>query len=571
MSDRDDAGTRYTAFLSYSHKDAAAAGRLHRRLETYRLPRRLVGTTGARGPVPERLWPIFRDREELPAATDLSETVREALAQSGALIVLCSPHAAGSLWVAEEIRVFREIHRDRPILAAILDGHPPDCFPAALRAFGQDGTWHEPLATDLRPQGDGKQLGLLKLVAGITGVGLDALVQRDAARKIRRVTAVTAVALIAMLIMAALAVVALRARAEAERQRAEAEGLVEFMLTDLRDELRKVGSLHVMEAVNARALSYYNARSDLTELSDESLGLRARILQAIGQDKVSRDDFVAALSVFREAYRTTREQLARAPADPRRMAEHITSNNGIGRVHELRRKWPIAQRYYLASAELGDRLAVAAPNDPAYLLMAASGTVNLGNVAMIGRRDYPTAQRYYERGLLRLARAVARARGEDREHAFLAQANAYGWLADTYFRRCDWPQFLHIRRRQNEVLNTLLRQPRSERDNRDMSYRVAASQRGLAHAYHRTGDDPQARRFLFQAYKTIIELTAYDPRNAQWAFLRLQLTGDLLNLGLGLPRGVTVAQLREDRAAAPHPPPAAPGGPRECWERPTRH
>ncbi|MEA3012314.1 MAG: hypothetical protein QOD42_2871, partial [Sphingomonadales bacterium] len=38
---------RYTAFLSYSHRDAAAAGRVHRRLETYRMPSRLVGTETA--------------------------------------------------------------------------------------------------------------------------------------------------------------------------------------------------------------------------------------------------------------------------------------------------------------------------------------------------------------------------------------------------------------------------------------------------------------------------------------------------------------------------------------------
>ena len=92
----------------------------------------------------------------------------------------------------------------------MLDGDPPDCFPAALRAFGRDGTWHEPLATDLRPHRDGTRLGLLKLVAGITGVGLDALVQRDAARRIRRVMAVTAAAVVAMLVMAALALVALQ-------------------------------------------------------------------------------------------------------------------------------------------------------------------------------------------------------------------------------------------------------------------------------------------------------------------------------------------------------------------------
>ena len=91
-----DDETGYRAFLSYSHRDAAQARALHRRLETYRIPRRLVGRDGDRGPVPARLAPIFRDREELPAAGDLSETVRAALARSGALIVICSPHSAAS-------------------------------------------------------------------------------------------------------------------------------------------------------------------------------------------------------------------------------------------------------------------------------------------------------------------------------------------------------------------------------------------------------------------------------------------------------------------------------------------
>src|SRR6185369_17764587 len=108
-------------------------------------------------------------------------------------------------WVAEEIETFRRLHPDRPILAAVLDGDPPDCFPQALRAFGRDGTWHEPLATDLRPKADGKHLGLLKLVAGITGLGLDDLVQRDASRRVRRVMAVTVGAVIMMLVTSALA------------------------------------------------------------------------------------------------------------------------------------------------------------------------------------------------------------------------------------------------------------------------------------------------------------------------------------------------------------------------------
>ena len=53
---------KYWAFVSYSHKDAAFGRRLHRRLEGYVLPRRLVGRATARGAVPRKLAPVFRDR-----------------------------------------------------------------------------------------------------------------------------------------------------------------------------------------------------------------------------------------------------------------------------------------------------------------------------------------------------------------------------------------------------------------------------------------------------------------------------------------------------------------------------
>ena len=134
------------------------------------------------------------------------------------------------------------------------------CFPPNLATGGA-----EPLAADLRPHADGRRLGFLKLVAGLSGVGLDALVQRDAQRRLRRVTAVTAAALAAMLVMAVLTGLALSQRREAQRQRAEAEGLVEFMLTDLRDKLKGVGRLDVLPAVNERALTYYR-KQDLASL-----------------------------------------------------------------------------------------------------------------------------------------------------------------------------------------------------------------------------------------------------------------------------------------------------------------
>ena len=51
---------KYWAFISYSHRDKRWAEWLHSQLETYRIPRRLVGTPGRDGAVPARLFPIFR-------------------------------------------------------------------------------------------------------------------------------------------------------------------------------------------------------------------------------------------------------------------------------------------------------------------------------------------------------------------------------------------------------------------------------------------------------------------------------------------------------------------------------
>ena len=97
---------RYAAFISYNHRDRRAAGWLHRALEGYRFPKRLRGRDTPLGPLGAKLPPIFQDREELAASSDLAASVRAALAEAASLIVVCSPDGARSHWVNEEIRAF---------------------------------------------------------------------------------------------------------------------------------------------------------------------------------------------------------------------------------------------------------------------------------------------------------------------------------------------------------------------------------------------------------------------------------------------------------------------------------
>ncbi len=224
---------RYKAFISYSHSDESWARWLHRSLEWYRVPKHIVGRDTARGPIPKRLAPIFRDREELASASDLGSVLENALASSQALIVICSPASARSRWVNEEIRFFKNLGRADEVYCLIVDGEPNadagkgvECFPPALLEVSEsDGASAtvEPIAADVRPGGDGKQAAKLKLIAGLLGVGLDEIRQRENQRRQRRLIQIASGAVVGMLIATALATAAFMARAEAERQRVRAE------------------------------------------------------------------------------------------------------------------------------------------------------------------------------------------------------------------------------------------------------------------------------------------------------------------------------------------------------------
>lgn len=290
----------YLAFISYRHADNREADRcwatwLHRSLERYVVPPDLIGTTNLRGEsVPAKIYPVFRDEEEFSAEASLAPAIRSALERSQTLIVLCSPRAIDSPYVAEEIRHFKSLGRSDGIVPALLDGEPDEAFPEPLRCqTGYDGSAQtediEPLAADFRLldategftnisaydrllRADPKissternervaayreksNLAFLKLVAAVLAVPLATLTRRDQAhqlqlaRKRARIFRAVAAALSILLAIAvATGLYANRKRIEAIKARDSANGLVGFMLHDLYDQLSETGRLDVLSS-----------------------------------------------------------------------------------------------------------------------------------------------------------------------------------------------------------------------------------------------------------------------------------------------------------------------------------
>jgi tetratricopeptide (TPR) repeat protein len=291
----------YAAFISYSHSDRRWARWLHRAIETYRLPLVLHREREGRSTGSSTLSPVFLDREELSSGSNLAESVRTALVNSRALIVVCSPAAAASRWVDQEIREFKQLGRADRILCLIVAGEPDavrrnfpaaqECFPPALRFEISNGeltpqTAAEPLAADVRAGADARRDAKLKIIAGMLGVPLDELRQRDHVRRQRRLALIGTIASVGCVLLAALAAYAWLARNEAVRQRrlAEQKSLTAERTTGFLVSLFKVSDPSEARgnSITAREILDRGATQIGDSLRDEPQ-VRAELLVTLGE------------------------------------------------------------------------------------------------------------------------------------------------------------------------------------------------------------------------------------------------------------------------------------------------
>ncbi len=533
----------YFAFLSYSHHDSADADWLHQELERFRVPRSLAGKLTANGVIPKRLSPVFRDRHELAASDDLGAEIRQALELSRCLIVLCSPAAAKSKWTNAEIDTFKRLHPEGCIIAAVLSGEPlasgipgredEECFPPALvakynRRGKPTGQKTEPLAADLREGKGGRRLGFLKIVAGILGVGLDDLVQRDELRRQRRLGLIAAASLAGMVITSGLAVTAIHARDAARYQRRQAESLIEFMVGDLREKLQPVGQLAALDGVGSRVLDYYS-KQDTSELSDAALLQRSRALSLMADVAYQRGKLQEAQALYGQAMAGTAEELRRSPDDPERLFEHAQNVFWVAEVARHRGYPNQAAAGYQQYRRLGYRLAALEPDNLKYRMEAFYGDEDVG-ISLYNQRRYAEADSQFVRSLAPMQGLAA-----------LYPANVtyqnevgklFSWVAQAEWAQGHYDRAIAARERQLALLATAIRNVGT---NVDLQWQAAIAHMSLGIIYQERNQPDRAAAELRAAATEADRLVLLEPTNAQSkntaALAWLNLVRPLLALG----------------------------------------
>ncbi|MES2146826.1 MAG: TIR domain-containing protein, partial [Pseudomonadota bacterium] len=535
--------SHYYAFHSYSHSDEALANWIFRQLEQFRVPASLAGTITDNGVVPKRLTPIFRDQQELAAANDLGAEIRAALASSQFLIVLCTPAAAKSHWVNAEIDAFKRSRPDGCVLAVIGAGEPfasevdgrsdEECFPAALRLkYDKQGRptarKAEPLAADMRDDPEKRRTGFLKLVAGMLGVGLDDLVQRDTIRRQKRLAWVAAASLAGMAMTSLLAVTAIQARDSARDQRREAEGLVAFMLGDLKDKLEPIGKLDALDGVGTKVLDYYS-KQGTSDLSEAGLLQRSRALSLSAQVAFLRGNLDAAQKFYREAFDGTAEALARAPDDPQRLFDHAQNVFWIGELERRLGRIGEAEKSFREYRSLADRMVGIEPDNLKWRMEVQYARENLGIVLMAQRRFAEAGQEFSN--IIGPMQSLATIDPKNREYQ-RELTNALAWLADARWAEGRLDDAISIRQRQLSVLERIIGQGSADVGLRSQ---VTPARQALGLLLASRGRKDEAIAEYRSGLAKAGELVALEPENSQWAAqaagIRLELAKALLGAG----------------------------------------
>lgn len=232
----------YDAFISYRHAplDMYVAETLHKKLENFKIPKiadKEVKERGKRG-----IKRIFRDRDELPLAGNLSDPITEALASSEYLIVICSPRILESIWCQKEIETFISMRGIENVFAVLIEGEPEDSFPKQLCSIKkeitqEDGTVKveeiplEPLAADVRGKNKSEinkkiKAEILRLVAPMIGCSYDDLKQRHKVQRMKKMLITATVIGAACFLFGAFSLYqSLRIKAQSEEIKAQSEAI----------------------------------------------------------------------------------------------------------------------------------------------------------------------------------------------------------------------------------------------------------------------------------------------------------------------------------------------------------
>jgi tRNA A-37 threonylcarbamoyl transferase component Bud32/tetratricopeptide (TPR) repeat protein len=329
---------------------------------------------------------------------------------------------------------------------------------------------------------------------------------------------------------------ALAARDDANRRREQAEGLIGFMLGDLRKKLEPVGRLEILNDVGNRAMDYFAAVPEST-LSETELLRRSTALYQIGTVRIAQGQLEEATKPLEASRALAAALVLRKPNDPERLYELGQSEFWVGYVLWRRRHLDEALVRFNAYVDISEKLVASAPQNSDYQLELSSANSNIASVLQ-ERGDLPGALERFKASL-RIDQSLLEKTPDDNKLRWTVAVsnNSIGVVLKAQGKLADALAHHQAELSLSEEL------VRSQPDNAQWREHLSVAHNYVGGILEARGQMPDARAHYEQAIAICQALVTRDAANMDW---RRELGRNHYRLGRNfLAAGARPAALRE--------------------------
>ena len=301
-----------------------------------------------------------------------------------------------------------------------------------------------------------------------------------------------------------------RANDAAEARRAQAENLIDFMLTDLRERLEPLGRLDILDAVGDRAVDYFAAVPP-DGFNDDELTSLSRAMYQIGDVRMDQGRLPDAGRAFETSLDLARALADRDPANDQRLFALGQAEFYAGDRYRVEQRYDEALAHFTAYRDISEELLRRQPEDLTYKLEVGYSHTNVGTILQ-ARGDLTGALVEFTQSL-EAKQAVARSEPDNPRRRYdIGQGhNLLGVLLLEMGRIVDAQTHFE----EDVAIKTALLGDAP--DNATFAYRLVVALDYLADSHHARGDLGVALDHYATKRDLLVPLVAADPSNLRWA------------------------------------------------------
>ena len=288
-----------------------------------------------------------------------------------------------------------------------------------------------------------------------------------------------------------------------------AENLITFMIGDLKDKLRPLGKLELLEIVGDQVINYYDNRTELIQ-SEQSLLQYNKALNTIGEVEVNQGKLISAENIFKLAIKKDLSFFNEDASKITALFNYGQSNYWLGYINYLQKKNKQTLYYWSIYLDLSEQLLTMQPDIEKWKLEKSYALNNLGSLNY-QQNNLVEAEKYFNLSA-QLKREIVK--DNPTNSTYLADlADTISWQASIYDRQNKLQRTKDFYKESLRLSEKLVSM---DKENKVWTRRLALANYHIALSHYNLGELVEVKRYLEKSLPIYIYLNKYDETNQLW-------------------------------------------------------